>query len=494
MLLLFETAAGYALFKVQDEGKLSELTENPAVMPDATSLVTLQDFKHFANTTEGLEACTALVESKLPRGLRHFLKKAIVKKGLAESETLAVYDAKVGGLIKEKLGINCTSGQQVTELMRCVRGKISELLEGSVLKEHSAQDLATSALGLAHSYSRYKLKFSPEKVDTMIVQAVSLLDDLDKEINTYCMRVREWYGWHFPELGKVVPDNVTYCKVVQHMGVREHIPESDLSEFVPEPMEKEIKELSQVSMGTDISAEDMDNIAELCGQVIDLSAYREQLWDYLRSRMAAIAPNLSTLVGELVGARLIAHTGSLITLAKYPASTIQILGAEKALFRALKVKNKKTPKYGLIYHASLIGQAPVKGKGKIARVLAAKAALCARVDALADATMTVKKTAAAEGDDEEHMDQEEAPEEEEEEVSTEVGMEGRAKVEARIRTLEAAVARGAAGGAKRPASAGKPQRYNNRADGRFARDGNQQGYNAGNDSTVRGPASKRGRY
>jgi len=491
MLLLFETAAGYALFKVKDEGKLASLTENPCEMPDATSLVELQAFKHFANTTEGLEACTALVESKLPRGLRHFLKKAVVKKGLAESEVLAVYDAKVGGLIKSKLGINCTSGEQVAELMRCVRSKISELLEGSVLKEHSAQDLATSALGLAHSYSRYKLKFSPEKVDTMIVQAVSLLDDLDKEINTYCMRVREWYGWHFPELTKVIPDPVTYCKVVQHMGTRDQALNSDLSEYVPEAMEEEIKELSQVSMGTEISGEDMENIAELCGQVIDLSAYREQLWDYLRSRMTAIAPNLSTLVGELVGARLIAHTGSLITLAKYPASTIQILGAEKALFRALKVKNKKTPKYGLIYHASLIGQAPTKGKGKIARVLAAKAALCARVDALADATMSVKKAPREDGEEE---DEEQEDMIEDEEASTEMGMEGRAKVEARIRLLEAAASRGAAGNAKKPSAAGKPQRYDNKKDGRFARDGNKQGYNAGNDSTVGAPEAKKARH
>jgi len=493
-LLLFETAAGYALFKVKDESKLTQLTENVTEVPDASSLVSLMDFKHFANTTEGLEACTALVESKLPRSLRHFLKKAVVKKGLAESETLAVYDAKVGGLIKKKLGITCTSGQQVSELMRCVRGKISELLEGSVLKEHSAQDLATSALGLAHSYSRYKLKFSPEKVDTMIVQAVSLLDDLDKEINTYCMRVREWYGWHFPELSKVIADPVTYCKVVQHMGTREQAPQSDLSEYVPEVMEQEIKELSQVSMGTDVSSEDMENIAELCGQVIDLSAYREQLWDYLRSRMTAIAPNLSTLVGELVGARLIAHTGSLITLAKYPASTIQILGAEKALFRALKVKNKKTPKYGLIYHASLIGQAPTKGKGKIARVLAAKAALCARVDALADATMTVKKAPRAEGEEGEEEQPEMEEEEVEEEASAEMGMEGRAKVEARIRLLEAAASRGAAGAAKKPSAAGKPQRYNKDADGRFTRDGDKQSYNSRNDTTVGAPDAKKARH
>jgi nucleolar protein 58 len=99
--------------------------------------------------------------------------------------------------------------------------------------------------------------------------------------------------------------------------------------------------------------------------------------------MAAIAPNLTVLVGELVGARLIAHAGSLVSLAKHPASTVQILGAEKALFRALKTKHD-TPKYGLIYHASLVGAAPPKLKGKISRVLAAKCALSIRVDALGE--------------------------------------------------------------------------------------------------------------
>ena len=116
-------------------------------------------------------------------------------------------------------------------------------------------------------------------------------------------------------------------------------------------------------------------------QVISLAEYRGQLYDYLKSRMAAIAPNLTTLVGELVGARLIAHAGSLLSLAKHPASTVQILGAEKALFRALKSKHD-TPKYGLIYHASLVGQAAPKHKGKISRILAAKAALSVRIDAL----------------------------------------------------------------------------------------------------------------
>merc|ERR1711916_8546 len=105
--------------------------------------------------------------------------------------------------------------------------------------------------------------------------------------------------------------------------------------------------------------------------------YRDQLFEYLKHRMQAIAPNLTVLVGELVGARLIAHAGSLMNLAKHPASTVQILGAEKALFRALKTKHE-TPKYGLIFHASLIGQAQPKFKGKISRVLAAKTALAIR--------------------------------------------------------------------------------------------------------------------
>lgn len=68
---------------------------------------------------------------------------------------------------------------------------------------------------------------------------------------------------------------------------------------------------------------------------------------FLKERMTSVAPNLTALIGEKVGAKMIAQAGSLTNLAKYPASTIQILGAEKALFRALKTKSA-TPKYGLL--------------------------------------------------------------------------------------------------------------------------------------------------
>lgn len=275
------------------------------------------------------------------------------------------------------------------------------------------------SLGLSHSLSRHKLKFSPDKVDTMIVQAIALLDDLDKELNTYAMRVKEWYGWHFPEMGRIVNDNLAYARVIVQMGMRTNAANSDLAEILPEEIETAVKAAAEVSMGTEITTEDLDNIQALAEQVVSFTEYRQQLSSYLSARMTAIAPNLTTLVGELVGARLIAHAGSLMNLAKSPASTIQILGAEKALFRALKTKHD-TPKYGLIYHASLIGQATGKNKGKIARMLATKAALGLRVDALADWS--------AEGEGKgDHVTEEE---------KSALGVEGRLKIERRLASLE----------------------------------------------------------
>lgn len=148
------------------------------------------------------------------------------------------------------------------------------------------------------------------------------------------------------------------------IGMRGNASTTDFSDILPEDLEEKVKEAAEVSMGTEISEEDIENIHFLAEQVIEISDYRQQLYEYLKNRMMAIAPNLTVLVGELVGARLIAHAGTLINLAKHPASTVQILGAEKALFRALKTK-KDTPKYGLIYHAHLVSQAQAKLKGKV---------------------------------------------------------------------------------------------------------------------------------
>lgn len=410
MLLLVETAAGFALFKVLKEGKLQaseNLWEDFESLEQAQKVVKLKHFQKFDNTTDALASASALVDSKLSKGLKKFLKKH------AQGETLAVLDSKLGNIVKEKLGLDCVYSNAIMELARGVRNQLNGLISG--LASH---DLTPMSLGLSHSLSRYKLKFSPDKVDTMIVQAIGLLDDLDKEVNTYAMRVREWYGWHFPEMTKIVTDNIHYAKTIKLMGTRDKAADHDFSAIpLEEEVESRLKEVALISMGTEVSEEDMLNIMALCDQVISLADYRAQLSEYLRNRMIAIAPNLTILVGELVGARLIAHSGSLINLAKQPASTVQILGAEKALFRALKTKHE-TPKYGLIYHASLIGQAPPKYKGKIARALASKCSISSRYDALGESP------------------------------DADIGLDGRAKVEARLRQLEGKLLGSASTGAK----------------------------------------------
>lgn len=413
MLVLFETPAGFGLFKVLNEGKLSkveDLWKEFSTSDSARQIVKLKAFSKFLDTKDALLETTCLIDNKLSKGLRKFLRAH------CDGETLAVADSKLGNAIKEKLKIDCVHNNAVMELMRGVRSQLAELISGL-----ATQDMAPMSLGLSHSLSRHKLKFSADKVDIMIIQAIGLLDDLDKELNTYAMRVREWYGWHFPELAKIIQDNILYAKAVKLMGDRTNAAKLDFSEILSEEVETELKEACMISMGTEVSELDLLNIKDLCDQVLALSVYRAQLYDYLKNRMNAIAPNLTALVGELVGARLIAHGGSLLNLAKQPGSTVQILGAEKALFRALKTKHA-TPKYGLIYHASLIGQAAPKLKGKISRSLASKAALAIRYDALGD------------GQD------------------NSMGVENRLKLEARLRNLEGRELGHSAGSAK-----GKPK-------------------------------------
>merc|ERR1712105_38052 len=141
-------------------------------------------------------------------------------------------------------------------------------------------------------------------------------------------------------------------------------------------------------MGMDISPVDLLNIDMFASRVIGLTDYRKELSSYLQNKMALVAPNLATLIGDVVGARLISHAGSLTNLAKAPASTVQILGAEKALFRALKTRGN-TPKYGLIFHSSFIGRAGAKNKGRISRYLANKCSIASRIDCFSEAATPI---------------------------------------------------------------------------------------------------------
>ncbi|KAM0556063.1 hypothetical protein ACHAPJ_006048 [Fusarium lateritium] len=378
LFVLAETPAGYGLFKATDKKMLKneELAAELGRPEKVVEMLKLKKFVKFDSAATALEEAASLKEGKVPELLTELLDDLKSEK----KASLAVADIKLGTAISNlpSLNISPVSGSNTMDLFRGIRGQLANLIPGLV-----EENFDRMALGLSHSMSRHKLKFSADKVDSMIIQAIKLLDDLDKELNVYAMRTKEWYGWHFPEMAKILNDNLAYARVILAVGMRTNIADSDLSEILPEEIEESIKAAAEISMGTEITDEDLENIKLLADQVIVYSNYRTQLSSYLESRMRAISPNLTALVGYLVGARLIAHAGSLISLAKSPGSTIQILGAEKALFRALKTKHD-TPKYGLIYHSSLIGQATGRNKGKIARMLSAKAALGLRVDALGD--------------------------------------------------------------------------------------------------------------
>ena len=260
------------------------------------------------------------------------------------------------------------------------------------MKGFSAVTSDKAQLGLSHSYSRCKVKFNVNKSDNMIIQSIALLDQLDKDINTFCMRIREWYSYHFPELYKIVPENALYAQVVKLIKNRKELKQENLEALEAILMDsgkaQAVIDASKSSMGMDISPVDLLNIDMFASRVIGITEYRKELSAYLRSKMALVAPNLATLIGDTVGARLISHAGSLTSLAKCPASTVQILGAEKALFRALKTKGN-TPKYGLIFHSSFIGRAGAKNKGRISRYLANKCSIASRIDCFSEESTTV---------------------------------------------------------------------------------------------------------
>ncbi|CAM8977780.1 unnamed protein product [Rhodiola kirilowii] len=392
LYLLYESASGYALFNAHGLDEIGQNTE--AVRSSVLDLnrfgkvVQLTAFHPFESALDALNQCNSVSEGVMTEELRNFLELNLpkVKEGKKPKYSLGVSEPKIGSHIFEDTKIPCQSNEFVLELFRGVRFHFDRFL-----KDLKPGDCEKAQLGLGHSYSRAKVKFNVNRVDNMVIQAIFLLDTLDKDVNSFAMRVREWYGWHFPELVKIVNDNYLYAKVTKYIDNKAELSEDKIPELTEilgdEDKAKEVVEAAKASMGQDLSPIDLINVHQFAQRVMDLSEYRKKLHEYLVTKMNDIAPNLASLIGEMVGARLISHAGSLTNLAKCPSSTLQILGAEKALFRALKTRGN-TPKYGLIFHSSFIGRASARNKGRMARYLANKCSIASRIDCFADSTST----------------------------------------------------------------------------------------------------------
>jgi len=328
-----------------------------------------------------LTEINSIADGELTEFLQNFLEVNLPvssKKKL----TLGVSEEKLSLSIIDALKISCVRDSATLELLRALRTHFYRYID-----KLSAGDLEKAQLGLAHSFSRSRVKFNINRVDNMIIHSICCLDQLDKDINVFAMRVKEWYAWHFPELKQIVEDNHLFAiavKIIQSKSTIINGEKSDeLSEHFDEITVKKIFSAAKSSMGTDISDIDLINIIHFATRVISLSEYRKKLSLYLTKKMNDIAPNLSALLGEIIGARLISQSGSLNSLAKQPSSTVQILGAEKALFRAL-LSRGNTPKHGLLFNSSFISRASGKDKGRMAKYLAAKTSIAARIDAFSD--------------------------------------------------------------------------------------------------------------
>jgi len=244
-----------------------------------------------------------------------------------------------------------------------------------------SEDFSLWMHNIAMEITKLRVKGAVEKRDLVVAQAIQTLDELDKSINMLMARVREWYGIHFPELDRLLEKHETYARLVVRLGNKDNfIVEKLEKEDVPKAKAEGIAKVAEKSMGADITEADLEQIQTLSKDILNLYQLRQDLEGYLDSTMEEVAPNTKYLVGSLLGARLIAVAGGLTNLAKRPASTIQVLGAEKALFRSLKT-GARPPKHGLIFQHTLLHDAKRWQRGKIARALAGKLAIAARADA-----------------------------------------------------------------------------------------------------------------
>jgi len=212
--------------------------------------------------------------------------------------------------------------------------------------------------------SKIKIKQNVKK-DKIAMEVIDAIDEIDKSLNVYIARLREWYGLHFPELEQNVSKHEKFVKLIATYGLRDKI--------------KEFSDMAKESMGIDLNEKDEEILKNYASMISNLYKLREEMEKYLENVLKEFAPNFSAIAGPLLAARLINLAGGFDKLAKKPSSTIQLLGAEKALFRYLHGQGK-SPKHGVLFTHNLIQQAPPKKRGKIARIIASKLSIAIKMD------------------------------------------------------------------------------------------------------------------
>ncbi len=253
------------------------------------------------------------------------------------------------------------------------------LVEKGFLKDEVELNELTREVSIA--LSKKSVAYSSQRIDKNVVHAILSMDDIDKTTNLFSSRIREWYGVHFPEIIKEVPNHVTLCKLITEIGARDSFTEDLIKNYgFSNEKSKKFAELAASSMGAQFEEKDLRPLQAMAQRTLDLYDERESLDSWIEREMGRIAPNMKAIVGSAIAARLIALAGGLREIAMKPASTVQLLGAEKALFRALKT-GAKPPKHGIIYQMPELHSSPWWQRGNISRAIAGRLTIAARIDA-----------------------------------------------------------------------------------------------------------------
>jgi nucleolar protein 56 len=256
------------------------------------------------------------------------------------------------------------------------------LIEQGILT--SREEIAAFRREVSILLAKSKVSAASEEKDLLIKNAIDAVDEIDKSINVLIMRLREWYSLHHPSLNRLVEDQELFAKILSASTGKANINKASLESVgAPDTVAEQVVKALTGDIGAELQDSDLAIITSLAKSVNGLYQMRTELETYISSMMETIAPNLGALAGPMIGARLISLAGSLKELARKPSSTIQVFGAEKALFRSLKT-GADPPKHGIIYRVPEVNSAPFWQRGKIARSLAGKLSIAARIDAYSD--------------------------------------------------------------------------------------------------------------
>ncbi|AAK39756.1 nucleolar protein (nucleomorph) [Guillardia theta] len=387
MLILYDSVIGYCLFSVNENiiNKYIDIEYENFISSyqNFSKIFKIKFFLPFKSLKHSLQNTVLINQSKISKSLQKILHLAF---DLKEKNNIGVFDSKLAFKLNKIFNNYLIVDEKCLKLIKTIRLYFDRIIEKLI-----PNDIKKTRNGVAHFYSELKLKMSSSNLEFSIIQSSMILDQLDKDNNFFSTMCRELYSFHFPELSNLIKDNFNFCLLVKLIGDKKTLNINNFKEILliiyNERLTYEIIKSSNQSIGICMDKIDYILLEKIANLVIASFELKNVLIKHIKAKMKKVCPNLVNLIGEVLGSKILSHAGSLKNLAKLPSSTIQILGAEKNLFSALK-KNEKTPKYGIIVNSKLISKISNSNKYKFARYIANKISLSARIDFFSGAKCT----------------------------------------------------------------------------------------------------------